>query len=305
MEFLLYIFIVATVVLIVLILHDALFGQRANVKARLEGVKDLYRKPEDEDVLSLPFTERVIQPLYEKMVGFLGNAMPSQIEESLKRNIAYAGSPGNLTVNRFVTIQIMLAIVMVGVFYLYTNSSGASLNMGLILVFAILGFMIPLYYIRLKSRKRQEDIQKALPNLLDLLYVSVEAGLGFDMALKRTIEKMEGPLSYEFGRALDDMNKGQERSIALRSIAHRTGVDDLSIFVSAVIQSENLGSNIANMLRVQSTSMRQKRSQRAEEVAAKIPVKMLFPLVFFMFPALFIVILGPAVIRIIEVFGGM
>lgn len=305
MEFLLYILIITTVIFIVIIIYNALFSRRINIKARLEKVKDLYKRPEDEDVLLLPFNERVIQPLYGKTVAFLGRAMPSQIEDSLNRSIAHAGTPGKLNVNRFVAIQFMLAMVLVGISYLYFNASGGSLGLGLFLLFLIMGFAIPLYYIRAKASRRQDDIQKALPNVIDLLYVSVEAGLGFDMALKRTIEKMDGPLSYEFGRSLDDINKGQERSKALRAIVDRTGVDDLAIFISAVIQSEKLGSNIANMLRVQSSSMRQKRSQRAEEVASKIPVKMLFPLVFFMFPALFIVILGPAVIRIIEVFGGM
>jgi tight adherence protein C len=125
------------------------------------------------------------------------------------------------------------------------------------------------------------------------------------MALKRTTEKMPGPLSVEINRALDEMNKGRSREDALRGIYHRTGVDDLSSFITAVIQSEQLGSNIANMLRVQSTSMRQRRRQRAEQAAMKVPVKLLFPLVFFMMPALFIVILGPAVIRIIDAFSGM
>ena len=133
----------------------------------------------------------------------------------------------------------------------------------------------------------------------------MEAGLGFDMALKRTVDSFEGPLSDEFKRVLYEINKGRNRQDAMRAMVKRTGVDDLGTFISAIIQSEELGSNIANVLRVQSTSMRQKRRQRAEEAAMKVPIKMLFPLVFFMFPALFIVILGPAIMMIIEMFSGM
>lgn len=199
----------------------------------------------------------------------------------------------------------MLSIIFPGIFYILTSLTGGKTNIILLVLGSVFGFLLPVYILRSKARKRQTMIQNALPDMLDLLFVSVEAGLGFDMALKRTTEKMPGPLSDEMNRALDEINRGKTREDALRQVAKRTGVEDLTSFITAVIQSEQLGSNIANMLRIQSTSMRQRRRQRAEELAMKVPVKMLFPLVFFMFPALIVVILGPAIIRIVETFKTM
>jgi len=172
-------------------------------------------------------------------------------------------------------------------------------------LFGALGFFLP--YVRLNSagQIRQKKVRSALPDLLDLLYISVEAGLGFDTAMKKSADKMPGPLSDEIRKALDDIAKGRDRQDALKGIIRRTGVDDINTFITAVIQSEILGTNIASMLRTQSTVMRQKRRQRAEEAAMKIPIKMLFPLIFFMFPALFVVILGPAVISVIENMSGL
>jgi tight adherence protein C len=163
--------------------------------------------------------------------------------------------------------------------------------------------MIPISLIKTQADQRKKKIKRSLPDLLDLLYVSVEAGLGFDMALKKTADKMAGPLSEEINKTLEEISRGRNRQDALRGMVNRTGVEDLSYFVTSIIQTEQLGSNIANMLRIQSTTMRQKRRQRAEEAAMKVPVKMLFPLVFFIFPSLFIVVLGPAIIRIIDTLG--
>jgi tight adherence protein C len=181
--------------------------------------------------------------------------------------------------------------------------TGKEINRGLLILLSISGFFIPYALLHSAAEKRQKLVQRAMPDLLDLLYISVEAGLGFDMALKKSAEKMPGPLSEEINKAIEDITKGRDRQDALRGIVKRTGVEDLNNFVTAVIQSELLGTNIAIMLKTQSTVMRQKRKQRAEETAMKIPIKMLFPLVFFLFPALFVVIMGPAVISVIENLG--
>lgn len=305
MKYLVYLLIIISVSFIFLIIHGLIFNRRKEVKDRLEGIKDLYKDPEEDNVLSQPFNDRVIKPTYQKFVSLIGKATPKQINESVARTISHAGRYNNMTVNRLIAIQFMVAIILPSILYLIGNFTGNRPSLLILIVIGILGFMIPLYSIRSKARARQVKIRKSLPDMLDLLYVSVEAGLGFDMALKRTIEKMPGPLAEEFNRGLDEINKGRKREEALRAVVQRTGVDDLSTFISAVIQSEQLGSNIANMLRIQSSSMRQKRRQRAEEAAMKVPIKMLFPLVFFMFPALFIVILGPAVIRIVDIFKEM
>ena len=305
MVLLLYLLVIFTVSYLVLILYGLVFRRREAIVSRLDGVKDMFVGPDEDLTMTQPFQDRIIKPVYQKLVGFIGRATPYQINQELEKTIAHAGTPNNITVNRLIAIMLMVGIIIPAFIYLLTNISGNNQNPLLLVIIGLIGFMLPLTIIRSKAMTRQSKIQKALPEMLDLIFVSVEAGLGFDMALKRTTEKMPGPLSDEINRALDEINKGRNRIEALRGIVHRTGVADLSSFITAVIQSEQLGSNIANMLRVQSTSMRQKRRQRAEQRAMKVPIKMLFPLVFFMFPALFIVILGPAVIRIIDLFSEM
>ena len=305
MKYIVYFLVIAFVAYIVLILYGLVFKRRENIKGKLEDLKLDFVDPADDYVLNEPFSERVIKPTYQRIISGIGKATPHGISKGIERTIAYAGSPNRMTVNRLIAIMFMVAIIVPAIFYLLTNLTGGVVQPGLILILAIVGFILPWYIMLIKARARQTKIQKKLPDMMDLIFVSVEAGLGFDMALKRTTEKMPGPLSDEINRALDEMNKGRSREDALRGIYHRTGVEDLSSFITAVIQSEQLGSNIANMLRVQSTSMRQRRRQRAEQSAMRVPVKLLFPLVVFMMPALFIVILGPAVIRIIDAFSDM
>lgn len=305
MKYIVYLLVVASVSYLVLILYGIIFKRRETVKGKLEEIKLDFVDPQDEYVLDEPFADRVIRPAYQKITSFLGKATPHGITKALERTIAYAGSPNRMTASRLIAIMFMLALIVPAIYYMVQNLVGSYAQPGILLLLTITGFILPWYLVLVKARARQAKIQKKLPDMMDLIFVSVEAGLGFDMALKRTTEKMPGPLSDEIRRALDEMNKGRDREEALRGIYHRTGVEDLSSFITAVIQSEQLGSNISNMLRVQSTSMRQRRRQRAEQAAMKVPVKLLFPLVFFMMPALFIVILGPAVIRIIDAFSDM
>lgn len=305
MKYLVYLLVIVFVAYIVLILYGLLFRRRETVKEKLEDLKKDFVDPQEEYVLDEPFSDRVIRPAYQKFTSFLGKATPHEITKGLERTIAYAGSPNRMTANRLIAIMFMVAIIIPAIYYMLQNLVGSYAQPGILVLLTLAGFILPWYFMLIKARTRQTKIQKKLPDMMDLIFVSVEAGLGFDMALKRTTEKMPGPLSDEIKRTLDEMNKGRSREEALRGIYHRTGVEDLSSFITAVIQSEQLGSNIANMLRVQSTSMRQRRRQRAEQAAMKVPVKLLFPLVFFMMPALFIVILGPAVIRIIDAFSDM
>ena len=305
MMILAYLSTIAFVTYLVLLLYGVIFKRKERVKGRLEDLQKDFVDPTDESVLQEPFRDRVIRPAYQKFTGFIGRSTPKGISRGMEKTIVQAGSPGNINVNRLLAIQLMTAIIMISLYYLVIGGTGGQANPLMTILVLAIGFILPYYILSVQARTRRVRIQKSLPDMLDLIFVSVEAGLGFDMALKRTTEKMPGPLSDEISRALDEINKGKRREDALRGIYTRTGVDDISSFMTAVIQSEQLGSNIANMLRVQSTSMRQKRRQRAEEAAMKVPVKMLFPLVFFMFPALFIVILGPAVIRIIRVFSDM
>ncbi|WP_409226780.1 type II secretion system F family protein [Gudongella sp. SC589] len=303
MMILAYLSVIAFVAYLVQIIYGFAFKRREKVKGRLHELEQDFVDPTDESVLQEPFKERIIKPAYQKFTALLGRTTPQGISKAMERTIIQAGSPGNINVNRLVSMMFMVAIILPAFYYLLLQATGIEVNILMIILLALAGFILPYYILNIKARARRAKIQKSLPDMLDLIFVSVEAGLGFDMALKRTTEKMPGPLSDEINRAIDEINKGRRREDALRGIYKRTGVDDISSFITAVIQSEQLGSNIANMLRVQSTSMRQKRRQRAEEAAMKVPIKMLFPLVFLMFPALFIVILGPAFIRIMSVFA--
>ena len=162
--------------------------------------------------------------------------------------------------------------------------------------------MLPDMYLNLCRRQRSESILKSLPDVLDLLSVSVEAGLGFDAALQKVVEKSQGPLADEFDTALNEIRMGKPRREALRDMARRVEVDDVSTFVGAVVQADTLGVSISNVLAVQAEQVRQKRRQRAEEKAQKAPVKILIPMLFFIFPTIFIVLLGPALLQIGKVF---
>ena len=296
-----------TIALLVIAVYEVFLNPKKQVAARLQIIKEMEEKNADEDQLQKPFFERMIQPAYRNLGTALGNLTPREIRQSIEKKISYAGNPGNMNFNSVISLQALLAVLFVFLAGVVVRFAGlAGQRAVFLLILALLsGAMLPVSMLNSRAAKRQKEIQKDLPDTLDLLLVSVEAGLGFDMALKRVTEQTPGVLSKEITRALEEMRLGKTREEALRGIVKRTGVPDLSSFISAVIQSEQLGSNIANTLRIQAGSMRQKRRQRAEEAAMKAPIKMLFPLVFFIFPTLFVVLLGPAFIRIMQTFQGM
>ncbi|MBO1265970.1 type II secretion system F family protein [Proteiniclasticum sp. SCR006] len=305
MELMVYVLLFITASLFFGIVFQMVFGKRLLVSERMEEINSMYSLQGDEDEMRKPFVERVVNPAYQRFVEALGSITPGSIKKKYEQMIMQAGVGKKFTPSSILSIQVMLAIVMGSLLYLVFRLLIGEGNILLSVLFGALGFFLP--YVRLNSTAqiRQKKVQSALPDLLDLLYISVEAGLGFDTALKKSADKMPGPLSDEIKKALEDIAKGRDRQEALKGIIRRTGVDDINTFITAVIQSEILGTNIATMLRTQSTVMRQKRRQRAEEAAMKIPIKMLFPLIFFMFPALFVVILGPAVISVIENMSGL
>lgn len=306
MELIIYLAIFFTTTLFFLLFYGLLFDKKQLVHSRLSTIRMMNDvTDEDDESLKEPFIDRVIKPAYNRIVQTISNATPSEIKRRYEDLIISSGSDSKVTFTSVLSMQVVLALTFGGVLLLLNRMTGNKTNIILVLLLGLLGFALPYVSLHSKSEKRKKEITSALPDMLDLLYVSVEAGLAFDMGMKRTAEKTKGPLSEEMNRAMDDISKGRNREDALRGIANRTKVDDITSFVTSIIQAEKLGSNISNVLRVQSVTMRQMRRQRAQEVAAKIPVKMLFPLVFFLFPALFVVILGPAVINIIETMVGM
>lgn len=299
MTFALAIFAFLTISLVYLLIYQRFFTEKAALKKRMDYVKSMGASFEEADDFKKPFAERVITPVYNRFMDFLTKMTPDSIKKSYTTMIYQSGNAKKISYSNLIAIQIAFGSVMVVLMILLLGANVMKMFPLLILMGAI-GFFLPYSLIRTNGKKRQAEIRRQLPDLLDMLYVSVEAGLGFDMALRKTVDKIKGPISVEMRWALDDIQKGKERQEAFKAMVERTGVDDVGSFITSINQAEQLGSNIANMLRIQSNMMRTKRKQRAEEAAAKLPVKLLLPLVFFLVPAIFIVILGPAVLNTIE-----
>ncbi len=261
--------------------------------------------------LSKPFAERVIKPFLTHTSRLLSRAAPGAKAEAIAARLAMAGNPRNLTVETFLGLKVaaavVVAIVAVGAQFLLPPLIPApSLVMTSLYtaLAAVAGFFFPDLWIKDEIRKRQKAIRRVLPDTIDVLSISVEAGLGFDAAISRLCQKTQNPLTLEFEKYLTELRLGKGRREALRQIQARTGVEDLNTFISAVIQADQLGVSIAKILRMQSEQLRVKRRQRAEQLAQKAPLKMLFPMILFIFPAIFVVILGPSVPVIMNGFGG-
>jgi tight adherence protein C len=256
--------------------------------------------------LQQPFSQRVIAPAARSLLMTLGKYGPKQSAERLRTNLQQAGNPGNITPAMFVGLRVALALVL-GV--LITLVTFRSMPLAQAMMYSaigfILGYMLPVMWLGRQMTARKKAITKALPDALDLLCISVEAGLAFDLALQRVTQKWDDELSREFKKVLSDIRLGRTRREALKDLGVRTGVEDVQTFCAAVIQADQLGVSMSKILRLQSDQMRVRRRQRAEEAAQKAPIKMLFPMVFLIFPALFVVILGPAVPRIMSSFGGL
>ena len=284
-----------------LVMYFFVTGKEPSVKERVEQVARIGRVPnEREQALARPLVQRVFGPVATKVSGAVVAATPKSVLKAAGHKLDATGNPWNMTPAEYVILRIVtLFIIPIGVIILT-----GGLGTGKALLFALLavgfGWVVPEIMMQSKAKQRGKEIQKALPDVLDLLTVSVEAGLGLDAALVRVVERRKGPLSDEFGIVLREMRVGTPRREALKQLAERVRVDDITSLVSAIVQTDHLGVGIANILRIQSDQSRVKRRQRVEESAMKAPIKMLFPLVFFIFPTLFVVLLGPAVIQIAE-----
>jgi len=261
----------------------------------------------DELELQQPFSQRVLLPLMRTILGQLGKYGPKQSAERLKVSIQQAGNPANLTPVMFSGMRMALFILMLVIAGSVTFGQGMPASKALMYtaVGGVLGYLLPGMWLGRQIKQRKHNILKALPDALDLLTISVEAGLAFDLALTRVADKWDNELSKEFKRALTDTRLGRSRRDALKEMAQRTGVDDVQTFVAAIIQAEQLGVSIGKILRIQSDQMRIRRRQRAEEAAHKAPILMLIPMAFLIFPSLFVVILGPAVPKLMTSLGGL
>ncbi len=275
------------------------------VQARLTQLGSMQAKNLEELELQQPFIERTLRPLAARLSGTVSRVASTSFTERTEKRLALAGNPGDLRVADWLGIKAIGAIVggvIFFVLFVVIGVLGFPFLIGLLMsgVGLLFGYTIPEFWLGGRVRKRQKAILLMIPDTLDLLTISVRAGLGFDAALGRVVEKLKGPLTDEFRRALAEVRVGKTRREALRDIVPRTEVPPLTNFIGAIIQAEQLGVSISKVLQVQSEQLRIERRQRAEEQAAKAPIKMLFPLVGCIFPSLFIVILGPAIILIIQ-----
>jgi tight adherence protein C len=253
--------------------------------------------------LSQPFSDRIIKPLIRGIAQFIGRFAPQRNIENTRHKLELAGKPYGWGPTEFLGVQGLAGVLLAALTFLLLTLTGQYLPKRFLAtgVAGGLGFyVLPTLWLSSKISRRQTDIVKALPDALDLLTISVEAGLGFDAAVSKVAEKWENELSLAFARVIQEIQMGKLRREALRDMADRMEVPDVSSFVAAIIQADQLGVSIAKVLRIQSEQMRIRRRQRAEEKAHQAPVKMLFPMAFLIFPALFIVLLGPAVLVIMS-----
>jgi tight adherence protein C len=262
----------------------------------------------EEIELQQPFSERFVRPAMERVGAFLNARVGRDRVSGIQNKLALAGRPGNLTVNGFISLKLVGGVLAGVLGFGLVSLANFSLpvfgdfisHVVLGVAIGIGGYLFPDLWLRQQVQRRQKEIRLALPNALDLLTISVEAGLGFDAALVRVTEKYKNALSEEFTQVLNEVRLGRPRLEALDDMGRRVGVEELHSFIQALIQSEQLGVGIAKVLRIQSEEMRRKRRQRAEEQAAQASLKMLFPMIIFIFPTLFIVLMGPAVIKVIH-----
>ncbi|MGN6723088.1 MAG: type II secretion system F family protein, partial [Marmoricola sp.] len=256
--------------------------------------------------LDRPFSERVLLPLLAKVQSIGKRFSGDGEDEALQHKIEVAGAPAGWTPDRIAAGKVLGFIAALVISLLLSFAMGLSLlpTMGFVVVASIVGFQAPNMYLYQLGYNRTLLIEKELADAIDLLTISVESGLGFDAAAAHVARSTEGPIAGEFARMLQEMQLGRSRSEALRSMADRSNIVDLRTFVSAMVQADAFGIPIGQVLRVQSSEIRTKKRQRAEEQAQKVAVKILIPLIFCILPCLFIAVLGPAAISIMHSFSG-
>jgi len=254
--------------------------------------------------LEKPFAERILAPLQARATSVGRRISGADTAERIRRKLDLAGNPAGWTVDRVLSGKVIGAIagLMVGLaFQLMLGSP--TVRIIIVIGATVVGFFAPNLYLYQKAHERAERLQRDLPDAIDLLTISVESGLGFDAAIQQVARNTEGPLAEELSRVLREMQIGQGRADALRAFGERTNVGDVRTFVGAMVQADAFGIPVAQVLRVQSAEMRVKRRQRAEEKAQQVPVKITIPLIFCILPTLFIAVMGPAVLSIMDSFS--
>ncbi len=252
------------------------------------------------------FQERVLNPLMDKTLNIGRKLTPADHADRIRHKLEVAGNPAGWTADRVTSLKFigLVAGILVGLVFTVLLGFGLLTSLGVVILTALAGYLAPNMYLYQLGYDRTAKMQRALPDALDLLTISVESGLGFDAALSQVARNTDGPLSEELARVLQEMQIGMGRGAALRALGERTHVADVKGFVSAMVQADALGIPIAQVLRVQSKEIRTKRRQRAEEQAQKVAIKILIPLIFCVLPCLFIAVLGPAGLSMYASFSG-
>ena len=258
----------------------------------------------EEIELSLPITERILVPIVQKIGELTEKFTPQNAIEETERKLELAGNPPGIDPTTFWAARFIAAIGVGGILLFVFSMGSMNWTWGrkLLLtgIFSVIGFFMPQLLLQSKINARQDMIRNSMPDALDLLTICVQAGLGFDAAMSRVAEKWIDALADEFSRCLREIQLGNVRRIALRNMADRIGIDEMTSFVAAIIQSEQLGVSMAKVLRIQSDQMRTRRRQIAEEKAQQAPVKMLFPMALLIFPSIMIILLGPAALQLMD-----
>ena len=280
---------------------------RYTVGQRIEQMKIADSQTAEEE-MAKPFVQRVLLPLGDYVAKMFRGYTPAEMAERTHKKLVMAGLFPRVTGVQLLGLCWFSAagcVVLVFLMILALATAPAAdfkfndpFNLAFLLMAAFAGYTLPQFVLSKKVKTRQEQILTNLPYSIDILSISVEAGMGFDAAVGYTMRKIKGPLAEEFSKTLNEIRLGKPRLEALEDLGNRTGVDDLKTFITAVVHASRLGGSITNTLRIQADSIRTRRRQRAQEQAMKAPIKIVFPLVLFIFPALFIVLLGPAVVSI-------
>lgn len=303
-----YLFFFLTITSLVYAVFLFFQERRQGVQRRISLITDSVMKhePLDEPSEQEPSGLKIaLRAMWRRLRRRFKRRISEERELKIELKLLRAGSPMGMGPFEYrifqVVIMILLPVALIGYTLLIGMSSGG------ILLFGIFGFVLslilPSYYLSLKTKQRSRLALRELPDVLDLLTVSLEAGLGFDAALGKLIAKSDGVLSFEFRRCLEEIRLGKSRREALLGVRERIDLDSLKVVIGSILQAEKLGIGLVQVLRVQSQEIREQRKQRAEEEAMKAPIKIMFPLVLFIFPSLFIVLLGPAILQFIETFS--
>ena len=259
-----------------------------------------------EEALQAPFFDRVIRPALQQLAQKTARWTPHGAAEAARMMLAQAGLTQRLGVNEFLGLRVASMIVFICLAFFAARFLGHTpmIKLAAFGFSVLIGLALPDALLQQKIRERQQSILRRLPETLELLTICLDAGLGFDIALTRVADRIPGPLAAEMKQVQDEILLGKTRAAALQDMARRTGLKEMQAFTAAISQAEQLGTGMAEALRAQSETVRVQRAQRIRETAARLPVKMLFPLIFLIFPALFVVLLGPALVNLFRMLGG-